>query len=83
MKVPALVLHGQYDWIMSREDCELMAGYVNANKAGLAHFKELPATGHTFQHYGNMEDAFHSKEQPFDPALLKLLTDWFKERNTK
>ena len=80
VKVPALILHGQFDWIMSRDDCELMAGYVNANKAGLGHFKELPATGHTFQHYNSMEDAFHNKEQPFDPAVLRVLTDWFKER---
>ncbi len=25
VKVPALILHGQYDWIMSREDSELIA----------------------------------------------------------
>jgi len=25
VKVPALILHGQYDWIMSRADSELIA----------------------------------------------------------
>ena len=34
VKVPTLVLHGQYDWIMSREDHELIAQYVNANRPG-------------------------------------------------
>jgi pimeloyl-ACP methyl ester carboxylesterase len=80
VKVPTLILHGQYDWIMSRDDCELIGRYVNANKAGLALFKELPATGHTFQHYGSMEDAFKGKELPFDPAVLHVVTDWFKQR---
>ncbi len=83
VKVPALFLHGQFDWIMSREDPELMARYVNANKAGLAEFKVLPATGHSFQHYSSLEDAFHGKEEPFDPALLKILTDWLRKTNEK
>ena len=36
VKVPTLVLHGQYDWIMSRGDHELIAEYVNANSPGAA-----------------------------------------------
>src|SRR5206468_1511829 len=34
VKVPALILHGQFDWIMTREDHELIAQYVNANRPG-------------------------------------------------
>ena len=79
VKVPTLLLHGQYDWIMSREDPEMMAAFVNANKPGAARFMELPATGHTFQHYLSMEDAFQSKEAPFDPAVARILIDWFKQ----
>src|SRR5260370_906504 len=57
VKVPTLVLHGQYDWIMSREDHELIAAYVNANRPGAARFVEVPETGHTFQHYLSFADA--------------------------
>ncbi len=81
VKAPALFLHGQFDWIMSKEDPELMARYVNANKAGLAEFKELPSTGHTLQHYASLEDAFRGKEEPFDPAWVRLLIDWLKKTN--
>ncbi len=80
VKVPTLVLHGQYDWIMSREDHEMIAKMVNANNPGAARFVELPATGHTFQHYLSMGDAFRGKQAPFDPAVMQVLTDWFKER---
>jgi pimeloyl-ACP methyl ester carboxylesterase len=80
VKVPALILHGQYDWIMSREDPELIAQYVNANRPGAARFMEVPAMGHTFQHYLSMADAFRGKEAPFDPKFLRLLRDWFSER---
>jgi pimeloyl-ACP methyl ester carboxylesterase len=82
VKVPTLFLHGQYDWIMTREDPQIMARLVNANKAGGARFVELPGTGHTFQHYASMEDAFQGKEAPFDPAVAQVLTDWFKQTNS-
>jgi pimeloyl-ACP methyl ester carboxylesterase len=80
VKVPALILHGQYDWIMSRQDPELIAQYVNANRPTAARFLEVPAMGHTFQHYLSMADAFRGKEAPFDSKFLRLLTDWFGER---
>src|ERR1043166_2978192 len=80
VKVPTLVLHGQFDWIMSREDPEIIAKLVNANAPGAAKFMELPNTGHTFQHYLSMQDAFAGKQAAFDPAVLRVVTDWFKER---
>jgi pimeloyl-ACP methyl ester carboxylesterase len=78
VKVPTLVLHGQFDWIMSREDHELIARYVNMNRPGAARFVEVPGMGHTFQHYLSFVDAFHGKEAPFEPKVAKLVTDWFK-----
>jgi pimeloyl-ACP methyl ester carboxylesterase len=83
VKVPTLILHGQYDWIMSREDSELMARYVNANRPGTARFIEVPDMGHTFQHYLNFADAFKAKSAAFDPKVLRLLTDWFKQQEKK
>jgi pimeloyl-ACP methyl ester carboxylesterase len=78
VKVPALVLHGQFDWIMSRDESELIAQYVNANRPGAARFVEVPEMGHTFQHYMSMADAFRGKEAPFDPKVAQIVTDWFK-----
>jgi pimeloyl-ACP methyl ester carboxylesterase len=83
VKVPALILHGQYDWIMSREDPELMAQYVNTNQPGAARFIEVPDMGHTFQHYLSFSDAFAGKEAPFNPKVLGLLTDWLEEQRSK
>jgi pimeloyl-ACP methyl ester carboxylesterase len=80
VKVPSLILHGQYDWIMSREDPELMAQYVNANRPDAARFMEVPNMGHTFQHYLSFADAFKGKSAPFDSKVLRLLTDWFEQQ---
>ena len=79
MKVPTYVLRGAFDWIMSREDPELITAYVNKN-GDLASFYEIPNTGHTFQHYLSLADAFKGKSAPFDPKVIALLTDWLRNK---
>src|SRR4051812_13722428 len=77
VKVPTYVLRGAFDWIMSREDSELIGSYVN-NNGDLATFYEIPQTGHTFQHYLSLADAFKGKRAPFDPKIIGLLGDWLR-----
>src|SRR5438876_7195677 len=83
VKVPALILHGQYDWIMSRDDSELIAQIVNANVPGATRFIEVPEMGHGGQHYLSMADAFAGKEAPFDPEIIRTMTDWLKQQQKK
>jgi pimeloyl-ACP methyl ester carboxylesterase len=77
VKVPAYVLRGAFDWIMSRDDSELIASYVN-NNGDFATFYEIPQTGHTFQHYLSLADAFKGKSAPFEPKIIELLGDWLR-----
>jgi pimeloyl-ACP methyl ester carboxylesterase len=77
VKVPTYVLRGAFDWIMTREDSELISAYVNKN-GDLASFYEIPDTGHTFQHYFSLADAFAGKSAPFDPKVIGLLADWLR-----
>src|SRR6266403_981328 len=79
VKVPTYVLRGAFDWIMSREDSELISAYVNKN-GDLASFYEMPNTGHTFQHYLSVADAFKGKSAPFDPKVIGLLADWLRNK---
>ncbi|HXY60525.1 MAG TPA: alpha/beta hydrolase [Chthoniobacterales bacterium] len=79
VKAPTYVLHGAFDWIMSREDSELIAQYVNKN-GNLATFYEIPNTGHTFQHYLSLADAFNGKRAAFDPKVIALITDWLRNK---
>ena len=83
VKVPALILHGQYDWIMSREDSDLIAQIVNANVPGAARFIEVPEMGHGGQHYLSMADAFAGKQAPFDPKIIQTMTDWLEQQQRK
>ena len=79
VKVPTYALRGAFDWIMSRDDHEIIVNLVNTNQLGAARLVDLPSTGHTFQHYLSMADAFQGKEAPFDQAVTRVLTDWFKQ----
>jgi pimeloyl-ACP methyl ester carboxylesterase len=77
VQAPLLALHGEYDWIMSRADLELMVQLVNQNVPGSARFEELPHTGHTLEHYASQADAFAGKALPFDAALAAQIGAWF------
>jgi pimeloyl-ACP methyl ester carboxylesterase len=80
VKVPTLVLHGQYDWIMSRDDHELIAQYVNANRPRAARFVEVPDMGHTLQSYTSWPDAFANKTSGLNQNGAKLIIDWLKDQ---
>jgi pimeloyl-ACP methyl ester carboxylesterase len=79
VRVPTYVLRGAFDWIMSREDSELISAYVNKN-GDLAFFYEIPDTGHTFQHYLSLADAFKGKRAQFDPKMISLVADWLNNK---
>ncbi|HWS61850.1 MAG TPA: alpha/beta hydrolase [Steroidobacteraceae bacterium] len=78
VKAPLLALHGEFDWIMSRGDLEIMVGLVNHNVPGAAEMVELPATGHTFEHYVSPEAAFAGKLLPFDDRVAGRIGQWFE-----
>jgi pimeloyl-ACP methyl ester carboxylesterase len=58
VEAPVLVMHGEYDWIMSQDDHEMIAGIVNSKQPGRATFVKLPKTSHLLVIYENMEKAF-------------------------
>jgi pimeloyl-ACP methyl ester carboxylesterase len=75
--VPVLVLHGEFDWIMSAGDLQLLAGVVNGNSPrAAAEYFELPQTGHTFEHYASMQAAFEGRALPFDDAIARRVQHW-------
>jgi pimeloyl-ACP methyl ester carboxylesterase len=76
VRVPVLALHGEYDWIMSRSDFQLLVDLINRNVPGAAEFVELPHTGHTFEHYDSLQQAFAGKQLPFDDGIARRVAAW-------
>ena len=74
--VPVLVMHGEFDWIMSREDHELITAWVNKNTPGAADFVPLPKTGHGYQNFASWEKSFAWQADAFDETHIRRVIDW-------
>ena len=66
VKVPVLVLYGQYDWIMSRDDQDLIVETVNRNRPGRARLVVVPRMGHNLELFDSPQRAY--TEQGAQPA---------------
>ncbi len=77
---PTLVLYGEYDWIMSRQDHEMIVDLVNqAAGQEKASFKLLPQTGHNFHRFLNQQQAFDNYwSGRYDPASGQAVLDWLE-----
>jgi pimeloyl-ACP methyl ester carboxylesterase len=56
--VPALIVWGEYDWIMSREDQVLIVDAINANAPGKARLLSVPRMDHSFSTHATPKGAF-------------------------
>jgi pimeloyl-ACP methyl ester carboxylesterase len=80
VRAPALVLWGEYDWIMSRLESETIAAAVNANAPGAATFEVLKNSGHTMHNYPDLKTSFGGRPGPFDQAIAARIVGWLRER---
>ena len=79
VEAPVLVMHGEYDWIMSRGDHELIAEIVNSKQAGRARFVELPKTDHLFMAFENMSKAFDGDGARYNKSVTEQVLTFLRE----
>jgi pimeloyl-ACP methyl ester carboxylesterase len=77
---PTLVVWGEYDWIMSREDQTQIVELVNARKPGSARLLTVPAMDHSFSTHPNLKAAFDNMGSGDYPAtaaaeILRFIRD--------
>jgi pimeloyl-ACP methyl ester carboxylesterase len=58
VKVPVLVIYGEYDWIMSRDDQDLIVETVNRRREGLARLVVVPRMSHNLERFESRQRAF-------------------------
>jgi pimeloyl-ACP methyl ester carboxylesterase len=81
VNAPVLVIYGEHDWIMSREDNEMIAAVVNRNHPGTAQFVAVPRMDHLFHVNTSLQKSFDDYDSgTFDPALVTRIVHWMKER---
>ena len=76
VEVPVLILHGEYDWIMSRAEAEHVAEIVNAQHAGLATLEILPRTDHNLGLYASPLAAYRDQGGTFNAEAAVLVIRW-------
>jgi pimeloyl-ACP methyl ester carboxylesterase len=66
VRVPTLVVWGEYDWIMDRADQEQIVRLVNGNGNALASLLVVPGADHGFATHPDPQAAFdHMGEGPY------------------
>jgi pimeloyl-ACP methyl ester carboxylesterase len=79
--IPALVVWGEYDWIMGRAEAERAVEIVNARKPGLAQLIVLAKTDHSLMTYASLAAAFADEGPRNDGAAGRAITAWLRERS--
>ncbi|MEZ5708953.1 MAG: alpha/beta hydrolase [Blastomonas sp.] len=80
VKVPTLVMYGEYDWFEDLEAHRWIVDIVNANHPDLARLVIMPATNHHFSRYPDRRSAFEevNGEMVGDEAA-GIIASWINE----
>ena len=75
---PVLVVYGEYDWIMSRSDHDLIASIVNRRHPGNARLMVIPKAGHSLDTFESQQAAFNGEGGRFDESVANQMIDWLR-----
>ena len=78
VEAPVLVMHGEYDWIMSRDDHELIAKIVDRKQPGHATFVELPKTDHLLMTFADMDKAFKGEGGHYNKSVTEQILTFLR-----
>jgi len=76
--VPVLAIWGERDWIMSRDDHQMIVDMVNRRKPGLARLVTIPQMDHSFLVQSSMEAAFKGAPGTPPETLVPMIVEWLK-----
>ena len=78
--VPTLVVWGEYDWIMGREESDRAAAIVKARDPSLATYVIRPRMNHHFDAFADPVAAFKEEGGAYDDGAAKAMVAWLRER---
>lgn len=75
-----LAVHGEFDWIMSADDYQLLVNALNARHPGTAEYVNWPRADHGLYTHASAELAFHrDAHQQYDPKLSDYVLGWLEK----
>lgn len=78
--VPTLVVWGEYDWIMGREESDRAVAIVKARDPGLASYVVRPRMNHHFDTFADERAAFAEEGGTYDDGAAKAIVAWLRAR---
>ena len=76
VRVPVLVIYGEYDWIMSRDDQDLIVATVNRNRPGTATLVVVPKMDHHMALYETPEKAIREEGGRYASVVADEIRRW-------
>lgn len=78
ISAPVFILYGEYDWIMSRADHDLIAEIVNRRHPGNARLVVIPKAGHSLDTFESQQAAFNGEGGRFDESVANQMIEWLR-----
>src|SRR5258706_1653783 len=78
VSVPALIVWGELDWIMGRDEPERAAAILRARDPALVTLVVRPGMDHHFFAYKDARAAFAGKGGTFDAGAARALVEWLR-----
>lgn len=76
--VPTLLVWGEHDWIMGREEADRAAAILRARDPALVTLAVRPGMDHHFFKYADAKAAFAGKGGVFDEGAARAMVEWLR-----
>jgi len=83
VQTPVLVVYGQFDWSMAREDHELVARLANQRHDGHGKLVVIPGMDHHFMRYPDRLAAFKEEDGTVATDALERMVEWLEAIRSK
>lgn len=80
VKVPTLIVWGEHDWIMGREDQDRIVQIVSARDPKLVQLRVIEKMNHHFDVYPSPKAAFEEEGGKYTREPAQLIARWIKEQ---
>ena len=80
VRVPTLVVWGEYDWIMGRDEAERAVQILAARDPRLVTYVVRPRMNHHYDSFPDALAAFKEEGGQYDPGAASAMVEWLKSR---
>ena len=81
LAVPTLILWGEYDWIMGRDESDRAAAIVTARDPSLLTYVVRSRMDHHFRTYADRRQAFAEENGTYDAGAAAAIVEWLRNRS--